>query len=258
MFNQFLKLLDRLGQLDLSALDASKLTDIAKDVPFPIGVALTVTGLIACLVGGRRYPFRFLLAPFAVAAGFAAGPKLASLVHLAPKFTSYAAAGLLGLGAVVWPPLVLFAALGLLGGSVGAELAGEKDFWLGFVPGFVLGGILGLAFARVMAVIVSSAIGGVMFVLGLLTLLSFTKAAGLAFSAPILAAGLAGCTAVAGMAFQFKFSPEDDQEARDKRKAEKRRDKEFAADAKARAKRFKQYDKKAEAASKRQKASPEE
>ncbi|HEY3450690.1 MAG TPA: hypothetical protein VGK67_30315 [Myxococcales bacterium] len=253
MYGTYLKLLDKLGQLRLETLDPSALVNIAKDLPLMVGVALVVAGLVSTLVGGQRYVFRLILTPIAVMAGYTLAPQLAQMVHLSPKLASYAGAGLLGLGAVIWPPTVLFLAFGALGGSVGGELAGEKDFWVGFIPGFILGGTLALVVSRIVAVLVSAAMGGVMFVLGLLTLLSFTRLAGLVFSVPTLSLGLAGCIAVTGMAFQFKFAPADDDEARAKKKANKLKDKELAVEAKARDKRFKQYGKKVDAATKRAK-----
>jgi hypothetical protein len=147
---------------------------------------------------------------------------------------------------------VLFLGFGALGGGVGGELAGESDFWIGYIPGFILGGTLSLVVARVVAVLVSAALGGAMFVLGLLTLISYTRLAGLVFGFPTLSLGLAGCVAITGMAFQFKYAPADDEEARAKKKAQKLKDKELAREAKERDKRFKQYGKKVDEASRRQ------
>ncbi|MGC4114871.1 MAG: hypothetical protein QM765_09740 [Myxococcales bacterium] len=257
MFDSFLKLLDKLGQLRLESFDASILTNTAKDLPLMVGVALVVAGLVSTLAGGQRYVFRLILTPIAVIAGYTLAPHFATTVHLSPKLAAYAGAGLLGLGAVIRPPTVLFLAFGALGGSVGGELAGEKDFWVGFIPGFILGGTLSLVVSRIVAVLVSAAMGGVMFVLGLLTLISFTRLAGLVFGYPTLSLGLAGCIAVTGMAFQFKFAPADDEAARSKRKANKLKDKELAREAKERDKRFKQYGKKVDEARKRQQESEE-
>lgn len=254
MDETYLKLLDRLGQLNLESFDSAILTNLAKDLPLMVGVALVVAGAVSTLVGGQRYVFRLLLTPIAVVAGWAIAPHFAQAVHLSAKLAAYAGAGLLGLGALAWPPSVLFLAFGALGGSIGGELAGEKDFWVGFIPGFILGGTLSLVVSRIVAVVVSSALGGVMFVLGLLTLVSFTRLAGLVFGLPTLSLGLAGCVAVAGMAFQFKFAPADDEESRAKKKAKKLKDKELSKEAKARDKRFKQYGKKVDEATKRQRA----
>lgn len=253
MFETFLKLLDKLGKIDPAGIDASILLNVAKELSLPVGVALVVAGIVSALVGGRRLVFRVILAPIAVLAGWALGPQLANLAHLSPKLAAYLGAGVLGAGAVLWPPSIMFLAFGALGGSLGAELAGEKDQWIGFIPGFLLGGSLALIVSRIVAVLVSAAMGGVMFTVGLYTLLSFTGLANLAFSAPSISLGLAACIAVVGMAFQFKFAPADDDEARAKKKAAKLKQKEIAVQDKARDKRFKQYDKKAAAAAKRPK-----
>jgi hypothetical protein len=244
MFEQFLKILDALGQINLSpGLDPGKLVGLAKDLPLPVGIALVVAGLIACLLGARPIIFRIVLTPVAAMAGFALAPKAAVLLHLSPKMISYAGGVLGGVCAAVWPPIILFLAFGAVGASVGSELAGEKDFWIGFIPGFLLGGLLAIVVTRILSVIVSSILGAVMFVVGLLTLISFTRLADLIFGAPVLSAGLMGCVAIAAMAFQFKFSPNEDE--REKAQAEKRKQKELDADAKVREKRFKKYDKKA-------------
>ena len=257
MFETFLKLLDKLGKFNPDGLDTSILGNVAKELPLPVGVALVVAGLVATLVGGRRYVFRLILTPIAIVAGYSIAPHFATLVHLSPKLAAYAGAGALGLGALLWPPSIMFLAFGALGGSVGAELAGEKDQWIGFIPGFILGGSLALIVSRIVAVLVSAAMGGIMFVVRLLTLVSFTRAAGLVFGAPTISLGLAAGIAVTGMAFQFKFAPADDDEARAKKKAAKMKNKEIAVQDKARDKRFKQYGKKADAASKRRKEEDE-
>jgi hypothetical protein len=245
MFDTYLKLLEKLGQVDLSSgLDASRLVNAARELPLPLGVALVVAGLVSCLAGGRRYVFRLVLAPLAIAAGLAFGPKAAPLLHLSPTLSSYLAAGLVGTTALLLPPAILFVAFGALGALLGAELAGENDYWLGFIPGFVVGGALSLALHRILAVMVSSLVGAGMFVLGLLTLISFTPLAPMVFGAPVLSLGLAGCVAVASLAFQFKFSGPTDEE-RDKARADKRKAKDLKVDAKARDKRFKEYDRRA-------------
>jgi hypothetical protein len=245
MFETYLRLLDKLGQFDVSGgFDPARFVALAHELPLPVGVALVIAGLVACLFGGRRYLFRLVLAPMAIAAALALAPKAAPLVHLAPKLASYLAAGLAGGAAVLFPPLVLFVAFGALGALVGAELAGQQDYWIGFIPGFVLGGALSIVLHRVVAVVVSSLIGAAMFVLGLLTLISFTPLSSLVFGAPVLSLGLAGCVAVAAMGFQFKFGGPSDED-REKARAEKFKAKELKADAKARDKRFKAYGRRA-------------
>jgi hypothetical protein len=254
----YLKLLDKLGQLGPESLDASVFLNVAKELPLPVGAALVVAGIVSALLGGRHYVFRLILAPIAILAGWAVAPHFAATVHLSPKLAAYAGAGLMGLGALAWPPSVMFVAFGSLGASVGGELAGDKDYWVGFIPGFILGGLLAVIVARIVAVLVSAALGGVMLVIGVLNLLSFTRLSGLVFSAPTLSLGLAACVAVMGMAFQFKFAPADDDDSRAKRRADKSKQKELAGEAKARSKRFKQYDKRAEEASKKRKATAED
>jgi hypothetical protein len=243
MFETYLRLLEKLGGLSPIDFDGEHLVAVAKELPLPVGIALVGAGLVACLLGGRRFIFRLVLAPIAVAAAFALAPKAAVLLHLAPKTASWIVAGLAGTTAVVFPPAILFAGFGVAGALAGGELAGSQDYWVGFIPGFVIGGALALIMHRIIAVVVSSLIGAAMFVVGLLCLISFTRLASLILGAPILSLGLAGCVAVAAMAFQFKFGPADDEE-REKARLEKLKEKEIRADDKARDKRFKEYGKK--------------
>jgi hypothetical protein len=246
MFEKYLQILDKLGGLNLSAIefDPGRFVALAKDLPLGVAIALTIAGLIACLLGARRYVFRILLAPLAIAVGLALGPKATPLLHVSPKLASYIAGGAGGTAALLFPPVVLFCCFGILGALLGAELAGPQDYWIGFIPGFILAGALSLIVHRIVAVLVSSLIGAAMFVLGLLGLVSFTSFAPLIFGAPVLCLGLAGCVAVVAMGFQFKFGPSSDEE-REKARSNKLRDKELAKDAKARTKRFKEYDKRA-------------
>ena len=46
-----LKLLDKLGSLRLESFDSAILTNLAKDLPLMVGVALVVAGLVSTLVG---------------------------------------------------------------------------------------------------------------------------------------------------------------------------------------------------------------
>ena len=255
MLDTFQKLLDRLGRIKLESVgtfDVSQITGLARELPLLAGVMLLVAGTVATLVGGRRLVFRFLLAPLAALAGYALAPPFAATVHLSPPTAAYAAAAILGLAALLWPPLVVFLAFGALGGNAGAELRGDKDRWVGIVPGFLVGGLLGVLFSRAIAVIGSAVLGATMLVLGLLNLISFTRLSGLAFGYPVVAVGLAGCIAVFGIAFQYKFSPAEDAESRAKRKAKKLEQRQLEADAKARDKRFKEYGRKADRAANRE------
>lgn len=244
MFETYLSFVDRLSRFDTPDLEPGRLVGLAKELPLSAGVALVVAGAIACLAGGRRHVFRLVLAPIAITIAWAMGPKIAQHVHLAPKLASYAAAGAAGLASVVWPPLVVFAVFGAIGASVGGELAGPQEYWIGVVPGFLLGGVLSIALHRFISVVVSSVLGATALVLGLLTLVSFTRLAPLAFSAPVLLLGLIGCVTVGALAFQFKFPPPTDEE-REKERAERMEARQRKADAKVREKRFKKYDKRA-------------
>lgn len=243
MFDTYLKLLDKLGGAQGVDFDATAFVALAKDLPLFLALAMTVAGLITCLLGGRPVVLRLIMTPVAALVAFALAPRAAGFVHLAPKMASYVAAGLAGLAAAVWPPIVLFVAFGALGATIGGELAGEADYWLGFIPGFLLGGVVAIVVNRIVAVIVSSLIGAALFVLGLLGLSTYTPLGPMLFGAPVLSLGLTGCVAIAAMAFQFKFTPNEEEAAQ--RRADKVKDKELKVEDKARAKRFKKYDKQA-------------
>ncbi|MBI5543467.1 MAG: hypothetical protein HY901_06230 [Deltaproteobacteria bacterium] len=184
---------------------------------------------------------RILLAPLAILGGYALGPRAAPLVHLSPQYASHLAAGVAGTCALIWPPCVLFLAFGALGGLAGGELSGQQEYWIGFIPGFLLAGVLALVIARIVAVAVSSVLGALMLVGGLLRVVSITRLAPLVDGALALWVGLAGCMAIVAMAFQFRFNPSEDESGRAQRKADKLKQKELKVEDKAREKRFKQY-----------------
>jgi hypothetical protein len=233
------------GQLDkldlsgviqaLSSLDLSAWAAMPRDLPVPAAAVLCVLGLVLCFIGGGR-AFRVALVGPAVLAGYLLAPQLAPVLHLKHKVAQLGAAGLLGLLSLFYPPAVLFIAGGTGGALLGGELAGPEDYWGGFVPGFLLAGLLSVVAARIVAVVLSALVGAVYFAAGAVALSAYTPAAGLVASYPILVAGVALVLAVGGIGYQSLHTPSD--EDRRKAKDEKARKKRLEEEDRARMKHF--------------------
>lgn len=205
-------------------VDFASWVELHRSIPLGLGVAMVAVGLFACAFGNRPIAFRLLIAPLAAAAGWRLAPALAPSLHVTSALAASAGAGLLGAGALAWPPAFLGAALGLFGGLAGGALAGRADYWAGFVAGFLLLGVVGIAAQRLLAVAISAIAGSALLVLGTLSALSYTSLGATAASFPSIDAAAAGCLAVVSMVFQLRYgeTEEDRHRARRERLGEKR------------------------------------
>jgi hypothetical protein len=102
-------------------------------------------------------------------------------------------------------------------GLIGGQLAGDTDWFLGFGPGFFLGGALGVVMHRLVGAILSAALGAWVAVLGLMALLQpVLPAVNWLAANPIFVLSVAACFAIAGGVFQIFVRPSE-EEARAKR-----------------------------------------
>ncbi len=236
---------EALEQVDLRLqFDPEGWVALHKSIPLWLGGGLVAFGLLACLFGSHKILFRAVLTPLALVLGLRLGPQLAELAHLklSAQLSRQLAAALLSAAALAYPPIVLFLGFGALGGLLGGEIAGNDDYWMGFGPGFFIGGLLAVALEKIVAVIVSSLIGAATFVLGLITVASATSLGGLATRWPTIDVAAAAALAVLSMAYQFRFGPREKGDERiDEEKIKKRRAKEKEAEDAARMKRFEEY-----------------
>jgi hypothetical protein len=116
-------------------------------------------------------------------------------------------------------------------GLLAGELAGPADWLLGFAPGVLAGGALGVALHRVFSALLSSALGAWALVLGLMAALApVAPWVGQLATAPVWVLGAAGVLAAAGSAYQLfvRVSIEELERRRHERASSRRREKETA------------------------------
>src|SRR5689334_1778013 len=112
------------------------------------GLVACVVGLVLLLFGGGRL-FRALAGPLGALIGLGWTGVLAAKLGfpLDPRLPMGAAAVLALLGFVL-PPTVVYVGVGIPVGLLGGEIAGSSDYLIGFVPGFLLGGVVAVLLHR--------------------------------------------------------------------------------------------------------------
>lgn len=187
-------------------------------LPVYAGLACVAFGAAMLFFGGGRL-FRVVAGPLGAAIGVVWAGALAvrlGFAGLQQQVTLVAGGGLLALG-LIYPPAVVFFAFGVPGGLLAGQLAGGSDWLLGFVPGFLVGGAVGVLVHRPVSAALSAAFGAWALVIGLLASTApFLGAADFVADQPLLALGLAGVLAVAGGGYQIfvRLSPERREELR--------------------------------------------
>lgn len=182
----------------LRTLDPAAWVRLAHRIPAPAALFLCLGGLAAALFGEGRW-FRLVGAPLGFLAGIVAGPTLAGHLHWQPTAATTVAAGVLAVAGGAFPPAVIFVSVGLCGALFGAALVEDTDFWLGFLPGFILAGSAAMLALRPIEAVLSSFFGGFLLVWGALRLTGVDLSA-----APIVALGAVAAATVLGTAFQLK------------------------------------------------------
>lgn len=196
------------------------------------GLVAMVVGVLMMLFGGRRL-FRLVAGPLGALIGGVWASVLAARLGFgasARTITTAATFGLFGLG-LLYPPIVVFFAFGVPVGLLGGQLAGSADWLLGFLPGFMVGGALGVVMHRIVGAVLSSLAGAWVAVLGLLAALNpFLAPIGWLAGNPIAVLSIAGCFATAGIVFQLfvRPSPEEAEKLKHEKFLAKKRAKENA------------------------------
>lgn len=154
------------------SFDPAKWIDAYQAFPVWAGILMVIAGVLLLLEGGGKY-FRFVAAPLGLWVGAIWVPVvLAQFGFTAPSPTLVAAAavGLAALG-VAHPTSALFIAIGIPSGIFLGQLAGSSEWFLGFVPGFLIGGAVAVAAYRWISAVTACGIGAWLVVIGLLAAL---------------------------------------------------------------------------------------
>jgi hypothetical protein len=196
-------------------------------VPPAFGLVAMALGILLLLRGGRRL-FRLVAAPLGALIAALGTPVLAGRLGYPalPATVVPALAIALGLCGLLFPPLVVFLAFGIPAGLLAGQLAGPADWLLGFAPGLLAGGALGVALHRVVGALLSAAGGAWVTVLGAMALVAPTVPSVSALAAaPAVVFTIAGCLALGGAVYQLavRASPEAQARARKQRALQQRR-----------------------------------
>ncbi len=208
-------------------------------LPMWAGIVCCVFGVTLLLAGGGKLLFRLLAGPIGAVLGLWWTPVITAklaLPELDPRLPGIAAAVLLALG-FLFPPAITFLGVGIPLGLVAGQIAGPQDFLLGFAPGFIIGGLVGALLHRPVSVLVASAVGAWVLVIGALAALhQFGGLVAAVASRPWGVIVAAGLFAIAGAVYQLAVRPAP--EVADKQKAERERLKQRQAEQRALEKRW--------------------
>ena len=214
---------------------------VYRALPTWAGILCVLLGVTLLLFGGGRF-FRLVSGPAGALVGYLWAPivTLRFGLNLDPNGVGLVAAAALGVAGTVLPAAAVFFAVGLPAGFAAGNLAGESDWFLGFLPGFIACGTLAAVFTRQIAAVFSSMVGAWILVLGMLSALH--RVGGIVATVAsqpwgvILAAAL---FAVAGSIYQIFVRPSPEEA--EKLRMEKARAKKRLEEKRAREKRWAAY-----------------
>lgn len=184
-----------------------------KLIPLWAGAVLIAVGVLFLVFGGGK-PFRFVAAPIGAAIGYLWTPMIAGRlgVSLQPDALAFAGAAFLGVMGAVFPPGLVFFAVGVPAGLIAGQFM-EGDWMLGFAPACFIAGIAAAIGHRVIASVVASLVGAWLLVLGMLSALnSFGTVVAMVAQQPwgvIIAAVL---FAMAGSIYQIAVRPSPEEQ----------------------------------------------
>lgn len=206
---------------------------IYRSAPVPVGVIAALLGVVL-LFRGRGTLFRLVAGPLGAVLGATwTQPLLARFgaTGNAAQLTSASTVALALLG-FAYPPAVMFFAFGIPAGLLTGQLAGPNDWLIGFGPGFLVGGALGVVFYNSVSSVLAAGFGAWLVVEGLMAALApFTSAVGFFAGNPIPTLSLMGCLALAGGSYQLFVlrSPEEAETLRSERALKKKHEDERKA-----------------------------
>lgn len=190
-------------------LDPLGWVGVYRQVPMPAGVALAAFGGLMLFFGGQRL-FRLIAGPLGAAIGAVWAGPLAARLGFQPQANQIAIVAtfaMLGVGFLM-PHAVVFFAFGIPTGLLAGQLAGKADWMLGFVPGMMVGGAVGIVAYRPLAAVLSSASGAWLLVIGGMGALQrWVPAVAWLADNPVVALSIAACVALAGSSYQLFVRP---------------------------------------------------
>lgn len=212
-------------------------------VPVYAGLGCAAFGAVMLFFGGGRL-FRLVAGPLGAGIGVVWAGALAvrlGFAGLQQQATLVAGGALLALG-LLYPPVVVFFAFGVPSGLVAGQLAGGSDWLLGFVPGLMVGGAIGVLVHRAVSAAMSAAVGAWALTIGLLASTApFLTVADFLADNPIVTLCLAAALALAGGVYQVFVRPSPQK--RDELKREKAMRQKAEAERKALEERWSTYSK---------------
>lgn len=182
-------------------------------LPVWAGALCLLGGVLMLFFGGGRL-FRLVAAPLGALIGLIWVAPVAGRLGISaplPQVTLIAATSLAILG-LIFPPGVVFFAFGVPLGLLAGQWVGPVDWLLAFVPGFIIGGAVGVVLHQVVSSVLSAVVGAWVLMLGLLAvLMPFVSSAGVLAQNPPVVFVVAGCFAIGGAAYQImaRGSPDD-------------------------------------------------
>ena len=200
---------------------------IYRFIPVWAGLLLILAGIALLIFGGGK-AFRFVAGPLAALAGFLWVPVLFDhlQLELSPRQLALGGAALFGAAGVAMPLAGAFLALGFPAGLLAGQLAGNADWFLGFVPGFLIVGLVAALLHRYVGAVTASIGGGWVVSIGFLSALhafrGFVEAAAAQPMGVLLAAGI---FAAAGSVYQLavQVTPEEAERLRRQLRQEEER-----------------------------------
>jgi hypothetical protein len=162
-----------------SRFDPTAWVSVYRQIPTWVGAACAALGVLLLLFGNGQL-FRLIAAPAAAAVGYFWAPLAAERLGLHYPVHTVSHTAAIGLGALGFlvPSAAVFLGAGIASGLAAGSFVGPKDWMLGFVPGFLLGGTVATVARKLIAAVVTSAAGAWLFVIGMLAALQ-TLAGGL-------------------------------------------------------------------------------
>jgi hypothetical protein len=173
--------------------------------------------------------------------GVALAPVFAPFLHLPETTLRYAFGGGLGVLGAAIPETIVFLVLGGAVGLLGSAFFPPTDRFFAFMPGFLVGGIVGAVFFPWIAAGLTGLFGGLAFAGGLAATLPKVTGGAWLLGHPWILAGLGLALGISGTIGQLNLPSEQDHAAEDADRARKRQIKKSE---KARDIRFAGYDKK--------------